>query len=166
MRDFEFAMKSICENTYDVLKQFDEAIDYLLWMTTPHTSIAVTPPTPADPVDLEEEDETIKDFGLLPVRILHSGPKTIVFWDDGTKTIVSLSEGAAYDKSTAFCWALAKKIIGSTSAIRKIAEYLTVEQKAKTNKRDAAEKQTSVLDHTVSETRKQTEVQSSGREVV
>lgn len=54
----------------------------------------------------------------LPKRVIFSGLKTIVFWYDGTKTIVSCAEDEPYDAYNAFCAALAKKMFGSTSAVK------------------------------------------------
>lgn len=57
-------------------------------------------------------------------RIIFSGPITIVFWGDGTKTKVRLHEEkgkkkAMYDKYTAVTWAMAKKYYGSRSQLEK-----------------------------------------------
>lgn len=52
---------------------------------------------------------------FTPKKIIYSGPKTIVLWKDGTKTIVSLSEGDTWDAYSGFCAALMKKIFGSTN---------------------------------------------------
>lgn len=55
----------------------------------------------------------------IPERIIKSGPATIVFWADGTKTVVKCAEGTEPDDYTAFCAALAKKVYGSNSALKK-----------------------------------------------
>lgn len=65
-------------------------------------------------------------------KIIHSGPCTIVFWEDNTKTIVRLEEGKEYDEYAAFTAALAKKCYGSNSKVHKILE--------KNTKRDLKEK--------------------------
>lgn len=52
-------------------------------------------------------------------RIIYSGNKTIVIWKDKTKTIVSCSEGETYDEFDGFTAALAKKIYGSTCAVKR-----------------------------------------------
>lgn len=70
-----------------------------------------------------------KDF--KPKKIIHSGPKTIVFFKNGEKVIVSCGENETYDDYTAFCAALAKKIFGSTSRAKKIMRSVTVEKKEK-----------------------------------
>jgi hypothetical protein len=76
-----------------------------------------------------------KKLPELPKRIIFSGPKTIVFWYDGTKTIVSCAEDEDYDPYNAFCAALAKKMFGSTSAakayLKKNSEYHSPKVKKK-----------------------------------
>lgn len=52
-------------------------------------------------------------------RIIYNEPATIVFWADGTKTVVKCMEGEPFDKYAGFCAALAKKIYGSTSRAKK-----------------------------------------------
>lgn len=53
-------------------------------------------------------------------RILVSGICTIVFWVDGTKTIVRCKAGTEFNVYHAFTAALAKKIYGSNSQVNKI----------------------------------------------
>lgn len=69
-------------------------------------------------------------------RILISGMCTIVFWLDGTKTIVRCQDGTKPNVYNAFTAALAKKIYGSNSQIKKIIERNTQVQK-KGVKKDA-----------------------------
>lgn len=69
-------------------------------------------------------------------KIIHSGPCTIVFWEDNTKTVVRLEEGKEYDEYAAFTAALAKKCYGSNSQVHKILEKKTVEQKRKSKKEE------------------------------
>lgn len=53
--------------------------------------------------------------------IIFSGPKTIVLWSDGTKTIVSMSKDEAkFDPEAAFCAAYTKKMFGTSSKIKRI----------------------------------------------
>lgn len=63
-------------------------------------------------------------FSWTIKRIIFSGPMTIVFWKDGTKTKVRLHEEkgkkkAMYDQYTAVTWAMAKKYYGSRSQLEK-----------------------------------------------
>lgn len=56
-------------------------------------------------------------------KIIFSGPKTIVLWSDGTKTIVSMSKDELrFDPEAAFCAAYTKKMFGSNSKIKRIIE--------------------------------------------
>lgn len=57
---------------------------------------------------------------FLVKRVIFSGPKTIVFWIDGTKTIVSCGEGDNNDPYAGFCAAVTKRVFGSTSQAKKI----------------------------------------------
>lgn len=66
-----------------------------------------------------------------PRRILKSGNATIVFWADGTKTVVKRSEGEPDDPYAAFGAALCKKLYGSNSAAKKLIERKTEIQKPK-----------------------------------
>lgn len=66
-----------------------------------------------------------------PEKILKSGRATIVFWKDGSKTIVKLPAGEESDDYSAFTAALAKKIYGSNSAIKKVIVAKTVVQDKK-----------------------------------
>lgn len=61
--------------------------------------------------------------------IKFSGPATIVFWKDGTKTVVKCQEGEHYDPKDGIEYALLKKIAGGTSnqaskAAKKYEEWL------------------------------------------
>lgn len=59
-----------------------------------------------------------------------SGPATIVFWSDGTKTVVKCSENDVYDKEKGLAMAIVKKIIGNNSGsyYRKMKEWIKEEQ--------------------------------------
>lgn len=52
-------------------------------------------------------------------RVIFSGPMTIVFWSDGTKTKVRLAEGSHDDRANAIRWAMAKKYYGSRAQLEK-----------------------------------------------
>lgn len=60
-------------------------------------------------------------FGLYPKHIYYyDNGYTTVLWNDGTRTTVKLSDDDIYDEYSAFCAALAKRIYGSSSRIKKI----------------------------------------------
>lgn len=52
-------------------------------------------------------------------HIFYDDKATVVFWTDGTKTVVKCAEGTPYDEYAAFCIALAKKVYGNNSALKR-----------------------------------------------
>lgn len=70
---------------------------------------------------------------IKPRRIIHNGFATIVFWNDGTKTVVKCAEDDEPDAYMAFCAAYCKKVFGSNSHLKraiKDAEKAGPEKKA------------------------------------
>lgn len=63
-------------------------------------------------------------------RIFYDDVATVVFWTDGTKTVVKCPEGTPYDEYSAFCAALAKKIYGNNSKLQR-----EIKNKAKYSKK-------------------------------
>ena len=55
-------------------------------------------------------------------RIIFSPPATIVFWKDGTKTVVKCADGEPFSEYNGFAAALLKKVFGSNSAVKKIIQ--------------------------------------------
>lgn len=73
----------------------------------------------------EKKNETAKAPHYVPYaykvkRIIYNDPATIVFWNDGTKTVVKRGPAETFNKYTAFCAALAKKMYGNNSRVNKI----------------------------------------------
>lgn len=56
---------------------------------------------------------------------------TVVIWMDGTKTIVRPAEGDPYNAYLGYCAALAKKIHGTNSALKRDLEKVLVQIKKK-----------------------------------
>ena len=75
----------------------------------------------------DEDDE----IAVWPERIVKSGRATIVFWEDGTKTVVKRSPDEPDNDYNAFVAALGIKIFGSNSQLKKIIKEQTVVQKPK-----------------------------------
>ena len=57
-----------------------------------------------------------------PVKIIYSPPATIVFWTDGTKTVVKCSMDDEYNEYYGFLCALGKKIFGTNSHLKKMID--------------------------------------------
>lgn len=51
--------------------------------------------------------------GLKVTKVIYHNPATIVFWSDGTKTVVKCGKGDTYDKEKGFYIACAKKLFGN-----------------------------------------------------
>lgn len=73
-------------------------------------------------------------FDLVPNRILVSGNATIVFWADNTKTIVRCAEGTEPNTYNAYTAALAIRLYGSNSQLKKLIEKKVFFQKPKKEK--------------------------------
>ena len=56
---------------------------------------------------------SIYGFPLTIKNVIFNGPATIVFWTDGTKTIVKCQEGDAFDSEKGLAMAFVKKILGN-----------------------------------------------------
>lgn len=84
---------------------------------------------------LIDEIMSEKGFCIVPEKILKSGNATIVFWTDKTKTIVRCPADTTPNDYEAFTAALAIKLFGSNSQVKKVIEKTTVVQKPKAPKK-------------------------------
>ena len=55
-------------------------------------------------------------------RIIFNDPATIVFWKDGTKTVVKCQNGQTFNPYFGLCAAIAKKLYGSNSMLNRIVD--------------------------------------------
>lgn len=51
-------------------------------------------------------------------RVVFNDPATIIFWTDGSKTVVKRSEDDSWDEEKGICMAIIKKMCGKTSFIK------------------------------------------------
>lgn len=56
----------------------------------------------------------------IPKKVIYNYPATIVFWDDGTKTVVKHHKTEIPDLDTAIAYAVCKKIYGNMSYFGKL----------------------------------------------
>lgn len=93
---------------------------------------------PEDSKTHEPEKKTKRGFDDMPFndarrftvdKIYLNGSHTCVVWRDGTKTVVNCAEGDYYDEYAAFTAALAKRIYGNNTALKRMLEKKTVVQK-------------------------------------
>lgn len=94
---------------------------------------------------LPREQLCTKTFAICPNRIYYyDNDYTTVLWNDGTRTTVKLSDDDIYDEYSAFCAALAKRIYGSNSKIKKIIKtqgrFLLSKEEKKARKKERKER--------------------------
>lgn len=66
-----------------------------------------------------------KNHSMVPIRIIFNPPATIVFFQDGTKTVVKCAEGEKFDPYTGFCYAFTEHFLGSISHIKKLCRKIS-----------------------------------------
>lgn len=67
--------------------------------------------------------------GYIPLRIVKNGIATIVFWKDGTKTVVKRGSDEPDSDYAAFTAALGIRIFGSNSALKRIVSRTETQEK-------------------------------------
>ena len=83
--------------------------------------------------DLDEEETVV--YGIPDIdHIVFSEPATIVFWDDGTKTVVKCMKGEKYERYAGFMAACMKKMFGSTSRAKAVMNDYAIDQPAEAKK--------------------------------
>lgn len=78
---------------------------------------------------INSKEETMKKVNYAVKKIIYNPPATIVFWEDGSKTVVKCSQYDEYDPYFGFLAALAKKVYGNPSRVRKIVDKWAPEDK-------------------------------------
>ena len=71
------------------------------------------------------DDFLIKYVGFMSpdvMRVIFNPPATIVFWMDGTKTVVKCSKDEKFDPYTGFCYAYTERYFGPLSHIKKVCQ--------------------------------------------
>jgi len=72
-------------------------------------------------------------------RIIKSGNATIVFWEDGTKTIVKRASDEAESDYAAFTAAIGIKMFGSNSALKRVVARTETQKPRKEKKKPDAD---------------------------
>lgn len=70
----------------------------------------------------------------MPTRFI-PGKTSVLFFDDGTKSIVTCAEDTPYSEYNAFCAAYAKRKFGSNNQLKKLIASIRTEQKNKSKKK-------------------------------
>ena len=101
-------------------------------------------PLPRDIVNYCENDvlatikvaETKNFYSLNISKIIFNPPATIVFWEDGTKTVAKCSAEDEFSEYYGFLAALGKKVYESNSQIKKLIDKKAEWHENKKNKKD------------------------------
>lgn len=70
--------------------------------------------------EYEEGQITVDDVMPNIERVIFNNPATIVYWDDGTKTVVKCQDGDTYSQETGLAMAIAKKVFGNNSSYNEV----------------------------------------------
>ena len=75
-----------------------------------------------DSVKIKDKDEA--DAIIFPgiERVKFNGPATVVFWKDGTKTVVKRTEEDKDDPRVAILYAIGKKLFGTNSKLKRVLD--------------------------------------------
>lgn len=82
--------------------------------------------------ETKENTMTMKEKYAIPSikKVIYDPPATIVYWGDGTKTVVKCCEADIYDAEKGFAMAVIKKLCGNESApFHKLFKTLAAEDK-------------------------------------
>lgn len=82
---------------------------------------------------IHEKEE--RKMSMTPKKIMRNGPATIVFWEDGTKTVVKKMPSDKDDIYAAFCAAFTKKYFGSNEKVKATVDSLCGPSKEEINDR-------------------------------
>lgn len=106
--DIVFNSNGIVENNH-CLKQLSQPI----------TPYKIT--TSADSISIKYID----DIDLSPTirKVIFNNPATIVYWEDGTKTVVKCQDGCEYSKYVGFMACVTKKVYGNKGSFNNIVNY-------------------------------------------
>ena len=79
----------------------------------------------------ETRKENVNPYEVKQIIFNKKKNATTVLWADGTAAVVKKKEDDPWDEQAAFAQALAKKVYGSTSSVRKIVEKKSKDYKGK-----------------------------------
>ena len=65
------------------------------------------------------------DVEVQPIKVIINNPATIVYWEDGTKTIVKCQKGDVFDIEKGIAMATLKKLSGNDGSYNKYINFWT-----------------------------------------
>lgn len=89
----------------------------------------------------EKEKEDMQRVTVpMPTRMLKNGRATVVFFADDTKVVVKLPDGVEDNEYNAFCAAIAKKMFGTNTRIKRKMEFIREVAPTKDERREVQRK--------------------------
>ena len=120
---------------------FVEPIKYTpadIWPDMFRGGLTTTPDDRITKAQMLKKEFTIAKYAPKSIEYSADHKTVVVIWSDGDKTIVRRSDNDPDDIYMAFTAALAKKIFGSNSAVKRVIQNKTNEHQPKEKKRNDA----------------------------
>lgn len=83
----------------------------------------------------DQPEESKAPNNLEVDKVIFNGNRTIILWNDGTKTMSNPTAGDDFDKYTGFCIAFVKKIFGSSNQAKKFLDSVAYDQTPESDER-------------------------------
>lgn len=84
---------------------------------------------------------TAKCGSLKICNVIFNEPATIVFWSDGTKTVVKVTKDEPFDKEKGLAMAIVKKLSGNTGSYYDLFKHFIPEMNDKPKKEKEPKKE-------------------------
>jgi len=69
-------------------------------------------------------DDTLWPVRVYLTKVTYSGPATIAFWSDGTKTVTKCSPHDVYNKETGLAICMLKKMLGARTVMNTFKNWV------------------------------------------
>ena len=73
------------------------------------------------------KDGSVRVGKFWITKVIHNNPATIVFWNDGTKTVARVQDGEAYEPTTGLMVCVLKKLIGNDQTQKLLNDWADCE---------------------------------------
>lgn len=94
----------------------------------------IPPKITVDEENLYKYSRIASEMRNLPIsklgirKVIFNDPATIVYWIDGSKTVVKCQEGDTYDKEKGLAMAISKKVLGNKGNFNNIFKHYCEEE--------------------------------------
>ena len=85
-------------------------------------------------------DEDLWPERIYLTKVTYSGPATIAFWSDGTKTVTKCSPHDVYNKETGLAICMLKNMLGAKAVMNTFKNWVSNEENTSITTRDIRNK--------------------------